>query len=243
MTVYIGQDGRMRDDSLMHWKYIKKIKSGGGWRYFYTPEEVRAFYKESKQENESAHKKNLQSINDTYKRSMDQAKKHTMTFDYKNNRWRNLNKKEVETHRKNYAEPGRKKALRKESIRYKTGTAKNFIEKITSKPVGDISKSVNKGKSFVQSEARGVARVSKAIKKPQGRNYQSPEGKFVTEKNIYSKSGKTYRHVKEEHGGVRPGLDYTQSYSKSKKTGKAERAILKAYRKTPRGKRRWSLTR
>lgn len=43
---YIGVDGQVRNDSLMHWKYIKKIKAGSGWRYFYTPEEVRAYYKE-----------------------------------------------------------------------------------------------------------------------------------------------------------------------------------------------------
>lgn len=43
---YIGIDGNVHNDSLMHWKYIKKIKSGSGWRYFYTPEEIRAYYKE-----------------------------------------------------------------------------------------------------------------------------------------------------------------------------------------------------
>lgn len=43
---YIGIDGNVHSDELKHWKYIKKIKSGSGWRYFYTPEEIRAYYKE-----------------------------------------------------------------------------------------------------------------------------------------------------------------------------------------------------
>lgn len=44
--IYIGVDGHVHSDELKHWKYIKKIKSGSGWRYFYTPEEIRAYYKE-----------------------------------------------------------------------------------------------------------------------------------------------------------------------------------------------------
>ena len=43
---YIGIDGNVHSNELKHWKYIKKIKSGSGWRYFYTPEEIRAYYKE-----------------------------------------------------------------------------------------------------------------------------------------------------------------------------------------------------
>lgn len=44
---YNGSDGYIHslgdDNSIIHWKYIKKIKSGNGWRYFYDPEELRAY--------------------------------------------------------------------------------------------------------------------------------------------------------------------------------------------------------
>lgn len=44
---YQGADGHTKvlgENELQHWKYIKKI----GNRYFYTPEELRAYYAESK---------------------------------------------------------------------------------------------------------------------------------------------------------------------------------------------------
>ena len=44
---YHGSDGHIKqlgDQELQHWKYIKKI----GNRYFYTPEELRAYYAEAK---------------------------------------------------------------------------------------------------------------------------------------------------------------------------------------------------
>lgn len=48
---YYADDGSIKnlgDNELQHWKYIKKIKTGSGWRYFYTPEEVQAYYEEQK---------------------------------------------------------------------------------------------------------------------------------------------------------------------------------------------------
>lgn len=53
MTIdYRGSDGRMHflgdDNSLKHYKYIKKIMTGSGPRYFYSQDELRAFYEEAK---------------------------------------------------------------------------------------------------------------------------------------------------------------------------------------------------
>lgn len=50
--LYQGSDGRVHvlgdGEELKHYKYIKKIRSGSGWRYFYTPEEIRAYYETEK---------------------------------------------------------------------------------------------------------------------------------------------------------------------------------------------------
>ena len=43
-NIHILGDG----EELKHYKYIKKIKQGSGWRYFYTPEELKAYYEGSK---------------------------------------------------------------------------------------------------------------------------------------------------------------------------------------------------
>lgn len=54
MINYIGQDGTIHqlgdtpENTLQHWKYIKKLKVGSRWRYFYTPEEIRAYYGKGK---------------------------------------------------------------------------------------------------------------------------------------------------------------------------------------------------
>ena len=53
---YYADDGTVKnlgDNELQHWKYIKKIKTGSGWRYFYSPEELRQFYNEGKKKVDS----------------------------------------------------------------------------------------------------------------------------------------------------------------------------------------------
>lgn len=48
--LYQGSDGRVHvlgdGEEIKHWKYIKKIKSGNGWRYFYSQDEINAYMKE-----------------------------------------------------------------------------------------------------------------------------------------------------------------------------------------------------
>lgn len=63
---YIGIDGNVHSDELKHWKYIKKIKSGSGWRYFYTPEEVRAYYQTEKNNANAEYVKNLRKENERH---------------------------------------------------------------------------------------------------------------------------------------------------------------------------------
>ena len=43
MDKYIGSDGSLRSNELRHWKYVKKIPVGKGYRYFYSMEEYRAY--------------------------------------------------------------------------------------------------------------------------------------------------------------------------------------------------------
>lgn len=49
--LYQGSDGQVHvlgdGEELKHWKYIKKIKSGNGWRYFYSQDEINAYMKEA----------------------------------------------------------------------------------------------------------------------------------------------------------------------------------------------------
>ena len=49
---YRGDDGRTHslgdNNSLQHWKYIKKIPVGKGFRYFYSQDELRAYYNDAK---------------------------------------------------------------------------------------------------------------------------------------------------------------------------------------------------
>ena len=48
---YYADDGTVKnlgDNELQHWKYIKKIKTGSGWRYFYSQDEIDAFKKEAR---------------------------------------------------------------------------------------------------------------------------------------------------------------------------------------------------
>lgn len=55
--LYEGSDGNVHvlgdGEELKHYKYIKKIKTGSGWRYFYTPEELKAYYEGSKAANKA----------------------------------------------------------------------------------------------------------------------------------------------------------------------------------------------
>ena len=53
-TSYLVNHSRSQEDELMHWKYIKKIPVGKGFRYFYSMDELRAFYAEEAPKMESA---------------------------------------------------------------------------------------------------------------------------------------------------------------------------------------------
>lgn len=54
MVQYIGQDGAVHqlgdtpENSLCHWKYIKKIQTPAGTRYFYTMEALQAYYNDQR---------------------------------------------------------------------------------------------------------------------------------------------------------------------------------------------------
>lgn len=67
---YYAADGTIKslgDNELAHYKYIKKIKTGNGYRYFYSQEELRAYLDEKSKENlkdsQNAYKKYKQNPN------------------------------------------------------------------------------------------------------------------------------------------------------------------------------------
>lgn len=57
-----------KSDSLMHWKYIKKIPVGSGYRYFYSWEEYRAYLKDPSAELNKAGKEAKQKIQSVSRR-------------------------------------------------------------------------------------------------------------------------------------------------------------------------------
>lgn len=286
---YYATDGTVKnlgDDELQHWKYIKKIKTGSGWRYFYSPEELRQFYNEGKKKADSIPR--LQKHGDKYyiadkktQRNIEKSgvggnvlyrNKKGDLGPYKNYRptdnqvskW--IAKDRMANAKGKEADNGRKgdknivgKAMSAATAASETSKikaresaySKYEAKNVTNRKISEIKNKTNKGKSAVEkklkkvkkttkNEVEGVKRVTKAINKA---------GKAKSQGTKYSKNGKTYRNWKEVpsgtfklYNGKTIGYDYHPTEEKKKKTGKAERAILSVYRKTPKGKR-WSLTR
>ena len=68
--LYQGSDGQVHvlgdGEELKHWKYIKKIKSGNGWRYFYSQDEINAYMKEVQGAAKGVKNKIIQEIIESY---------------------------------------------------------------------------------------------------------------------------------------------------------------------------------
>ena len=314
---YEGSDGYIHSledgDSIKHWKYIKKIKSGNGYRYFYSQDEIDAYNDQIQKdkvikdevfkEKKIQEKKTRWSPMDAYR---DEKRAEQNRIDRENkkdrlekeikDRWQYAKPQKPSTMSKRVVKDSQKEQTRwineRERINKETNDAfKNtkdnpyanarisarervrFDEnerlheenkrknadrsyntaryrKIAETPhnvAKSSSQKIDKGRSAVEkklnkakNEVKGVKRVIKAI---------NTAGEAKSKGTIYSKNGKTYRNWKETPSGTIKtydgrtlGYDYHVEKSKKKKTGKAERTILGAYRKTSKGKR-WSLTR
>lgn len=276
--LYQGSDGNIHvlgdAEELKHFKYIKKIKAGNGWRYFYTPEEVKAYYNASKavtnvkydfvdgmkknrseKRTENSRQKFEKQTQRDIERTRNKLMRGDITTDEAKREVSGLLKRtgknamkygkesakeqaktaisENKNKVKRKVEPvtNTAKAMAKGEIpkqpKKKTATLKTNKKKKLSKTVSkslskarkESSKSINKGRSAVEkklnktkktvkNEAKGVKRVTKAMQ-GKGNNFYDADGKHYS---VYDKKKK--------------------KFGKSKKTGKAERTLLSAYRKT-----------
>lgn len=274
---YIGTDGnihRLGDnqnkDSLKHWKYIKKIPSGKGFRYFYTQDELRAYYNEMKgaasekwdyakpqkpstmgkkiRRDESAEynrwgneRDRIYNSDKKMDREIERARK-----EYKRDRnaknWKRLsdaNEKGrdviykdnihayIENERK-HDEETRKIADRRYNYnRYKRNTdkAKKIYDK-TSNAYSSIKKEssdkVNKGKSAIEKKTRKIKKTTKSEIKGAKRASNAIKGRGAYNYDGHNTAPKTYyKYDKKKKKNRKVG-----------KTGRVERSMIGAYRRT-----------
>lgn len=221
--LYQGSDGRVHvlgdGEELKHWKYIKKIKTGNGWRYFYTPEEVQAYYEEQKKSANKNYKKDLKKMESEHKMLMKPT-----PF---NSKLENKRNQAIENHRYAHEKTKAKiektvKPIAKTAKAAKEGKIPKKAKLVDDKKKKDrinkgksaVEKKLNKAKKTVKNEAKGVKRASDAIR-GKGDNFYDGGGAKKYRKYKYDKK-KGY---------------YTQR-GKAKKTGKIERRMINAYRKT-----------
>lgn len=139
--IYKDENGRAKvlgDNELMHWKYIKKIREGKAFRYFYTPEEIRA-YEEAKR---SAN--NLDVPAEIWGHRQGKMKETKKIADEAfENRYKNLRKNAKETWE--YAKPQSSSSMRKKNEKeYSRNLDKQMAR---SKDLKKRSDALNKSKS------------------------------------------------------------------------------------------------
>ena len=139
--LYEDENGRTKvlgDDELMHWKYIKKIREGKAFRYFYTPEEIRA-YEEAKR---SAN--NLEVPAEIWGHRQGKMKETKKIADEAfKNRYKNLKKNAKESWE--YAKPQSSSSMRKKNEKeYSRNLDKQMAR---SKDLRKRSDALNKSKS------------------------------------------------------------------------------------------------
>lgn len=260
---YVGEDNRIHSlgdsNALQHWKYIKKIPSGKGFRYFYSQDELRAYY------NDKIEKDKIEYA----KPQSPSAMREKLTRDLNNERNRHNNESDrlrterlktrakqddVERRRKNMSMSdyhSEKEKLRKniksdreawdkewdrheaekkkladrtrnyERYKRTVDKAKNItksVEDVKKDTSGKVVKGrkktekiMKRGKSIAISEAKGVKRASKSIL-GKGNNFYDAHD---TAPKSYSKYDKKKK-----------------KFGKNKRTGRIERTMIAAYRKT-----------
>lgn len=127
--LYYGADGcihQLGDNELAHYKYIKKIKIGNTYRYFYTMDALEAYYNDRKKVAEAEY------LIDRGKDKKDQLKRSaSIKKDYVNDRWNGKSKEEA-----------KKKHDRSEALNnaiYETQGGYRKVKK-TVKPVAETAK-------------------------------------------------------------------------------------------------------
>ncbi len=201
---YFGEDGRIKslgDNELSHFKYIKKIKTGSGWRYFYTPEEIKAYYQASKAVSnikndyaDSVATRKMLNERDANKQwKKDQLKKNREIDDVitsKNGKIKRLNEKEKAKYLKD-----ERKQIRAEYNKKDQETIDNYLRekrrnnfKRKYEPIinttkaafkGDIPKTAKLEKGKKTSDAKRNKKVSEITKKTRS----TPPKTYPTKKN------------------------------------------------------------
>ena len=185
---YYAADGTIKslgDNELAHYKYIKKIKSGSGWRYFYTPEEIRAYYKEAKIETKTKYDREDARAQKTADRRSDAAMNR---FENRTNRDiarlkrkaknGSITEQDLKDFAKktgkgaaDYGKTAAKEQMKSSLIKNKnkikrvadpiTSTGKAVVYKPTSQIKKDSSKKVEKGRSAVEKRLNKAKKTSK----------------------------------------------------------------------------------
>lgn len=215
--IYIGIDGNVHSDELKHWKYIKKIKTSDGYRYFYNEAEIDAYYKEKMPPSTKDYWKKLDGF-DAREKALEKQPKRDLKY-YQD-------KRKVMLDRQKAWHDYRDKAYNKKStMREKEETirAYRFAQKhpalheirvttdlTAQKSKNKIAKGKTKAEKLIKSETAGTKRAINAVK-GEGNNFYSPK-----DTKTYSK----YDPKKKRFG------------KKKYKTGRIERRIINAYRKT-----------
>lgn len=210
--IYIGIDGNVHSDELKHWKYVKKIKTGSGYRYFYSQAEIDAYYKE-KTPTLNEHWNKLDKIDEKERQLKSKGRNKPDYYD----KVRKLEKERDQAektfdNRKHYEREREevKKAYRFAQKHPALHEIKIGSDLATQKAKNKVTKGKTKAEKLIKSETAGTKRAVNAVK-GKGNNFYAPK-----DAKTYSK----YDPKKKRFG------------KKKYKTGRIERGIINAYRKT-----------
>lgn len=214
--IYIGIDGNVHSDELKHWKYVKKIKTGDGYRYFYNQEEIDAYYNKKlppslddywkKLDGFDAREKELNKRprNLKYYKDLQQlSKDRSDAFNDFDTKTRNQGRTQIEREEAHRAYRFAQKHPALHEIKVGSDLA-------TQKAKSKVIKGKTKAEKLIKSETAGTKRAVNAVK-GKGNNFYAPK-----DAKTYSK----YDPKKKRFG------------KKKYKTGRIERGIINAYRKT-----------
>lgn len=194
---YYADDGTIKnlgDDELQHWKYIKKIKTGSGWRYFYSPEELRQFYNEGKKKVDSIPR--LQKHGDKYYIADKKTQKKIEKSGAGGNDYY-VDKKAYKKRSKEGNEP-----LRKLGVNPKTLSTDRSILEFNAKETNRIRDEKEKydigyrygnelSKSLYRAKSLAKQKSYEGAAKGQTKKYEQYEAKNVTNRKISEIKNKT----------------------------------------------------
>lgn len=241
-------------EELVHgFKYIKKIKTGKGWRYFYTPSEIKAFYANEKVKADSEYAKKQDASISKYLDA--KSRYRSELYGPHNNMLRVYGSSDVKQHRisahervnrVNKLDAESEDRYKKAKETFKKDTAKNVAErkykpivntakKVAEKPVNEFKKdatsTANKAKKTLKREVAGAKRAADIWTDRKVKRGQKVAMYYPIYKDKYY-SEETVNSTRTDKKTGRQFYTTDQKKRKKKKTTRLERASLRAYRKT-----------